>query len=72
MYNERPDSLFFAAVGTYKLTSNKYIEQYDASNVGYQINTSREFDYSLEENRWIISTADKDMKLQETWVKISN
>ena len=71
MHKENPDSLFFAAVGMYKLTPHKYVERYQASNVGYQINTSRESNSALEEDRWTTQSSDEYMELKETWIKIS-
>lgn len=71
MFKDKPDSLFFAAVGTYELTPDKYRETYNASNFGYQVGTSREFDYSLEGNHWSITRSDQDMKLQEVWIRQS-
>lgn len=70
MFKENPDSLFFAAVGTYQLTDDHYVETYQASNVGYQIGTSREFVYNLEGDRWTIMRSQEDMELRETWVKV--
>ena len=69
MFRDKPDSLFFAAVGTYELTRDKYIEKYEASNVGYQVGTSREFDYTLEGDRWTIHTTTEYMELHEVWVR---
>ncbi|MFQ5750651.1 MAG: hypothetical protein ACE5HI_01530 [bacterium] len=70
MFKSKPDSLFFAAVGTYQLTKNKYIEKYEASNVGYQVGTSREFDYSLQGDRWTITQFKEDIELREVWVRV--
>lgn len=70
MFKAKPDSLFFATVGTYSITGDKYIERYEASNVGYQVGALREFSYSLEGDRWTISTTEENMDLRETWVRV--
>lgn len=70
MFKNNPDSLFFAAVGTYRLTPTKYIETYEASNVGYQVGTSREFDYSLDGDRFTITASLQDAELHEVWARV--
>lgn len=73
MFKENPDSLFFAAVGTYKIKGNKYIETYEASNVGYQVGTSREFEFGVTGGRWKIKSvgSDSDMALDEVWARLN-
>ncbi|MFQ5638487.1 MAG: hypothetical protein ACE5IR_10885 [bacterium] len=71
MFKDKPDSLFFAAVGTYKLSDDVYTETYEASNVGYQIGASREFVYNLQEDRWTLNRSQEEMDLQETWVRVA-
>jgi hypothetical protein len=70
MFKDNPDSLFFAAVGTYEVSGNRYIETYSASNVGYQVGTSREFSFTLDSNNWTITRSQEDMDLREIWVKV--
>ncbi|RMD95427.1 MAG: hypothetical protein D6813_00385 [Calditrichaeota bacterium] len=70
MFKHNPDSLFFAAVGTYEFTKDKYIEKYTASNVGYQIGSKRTFDYTLENDLWTLTGKEKDMELYEEWMRI--
>ncbi len=70
MFKENPDSLFFAAVGTYRLDGDKYIEQYEASNVGYQVGTSREFSFALVTDSLTISSSRGNMELHEVWVRV--
>ena len=70
MFEDNPDSLFFAAIGRYQLTADKYSEKYDASNVGYQNETWREFDYSLDGDSLTITQSSDDMNLHEVWVRV--
>ena len=69
MCKAKPDSNFFAAVGTYSFDDSTYTETYEASNVGYQIGTSLKFKYTLDKNFWRIKMNTKNMKLYEEWMK---
>ncbi len=70
MFEDNPDSLLFAALGTYELGSSRYMEKYDASNVNYETTTWREFDYSLQGDRLTMTRSADDMALQEVWVRV--
>jgi len=68
MYMDNPDSMFFAAVGTYQLLDSTYIETYEASNVPTKIGEKMEFHSTLHDKTWKISLNKDDLFLEETWI----
>ena len=68
VYADNPDSMFFAAVGSYKLDDSTYTETYEASNVQTKIGEKMEFQSNLKEKTWKISRIKDDLHLEETWV----
>lgn len=68
VYADNPDSMFFAAVGSYTLDDSIYTETYDASNVQTKIGEKMEFHSILENKTWKISRIQDDLHLEETWV----
>lgn len=70
MFKDNPDSLLFAALGKYQLTHDRYMEKYDASNVGYQTDSWREFEYFLEGDSLITISISEDVTLKEVWVRL--
>ena len=71
MCKQNPDSLFFAAVGTYSLNDSVYTEHYEASNIPSKIGQNLEFQSEFDGNQWIIKTKVDDLYLEEIWVKKS-
>ena len=70
MFKTKPDSLLFAALGKYQLTQDKYFEKYDASNVGYETESWREFKYFFERDSLIMLSTSNEVTLKEVWVRI--
>lgn len=67
MFKNNPDSLFFAAVGTYDLTDSTYTEKYQASNVVAKVGQQLKFKSQISEGVWRIQLKTVDMELDETW-----
>lgn len=68
MYSDNPDSMFFAAVGSYEIDDSTYTEIYEASNVPTKIGEKMVFQSSIENNTWKIKLNRDDLSLDETWV----
>ncbi|HPG42031.1 MAG TPA: hypothetical protein PLP19_21975 [bacterium] len=67
MFKANPESLFFAAVGTYKWTDSTYTEIYEAANDPAKVGQSLTFRSSVKDIYWKISLEQEDMMLNETW-----
>ncbi len=68
MYAYNPDSMFFAAVGSYTIEDSTYTEIYEASNVPTKIGEKMVFHSVIENKTWKISLKKDDLHLEETWV----
>jgi len=67
MFKANPESLFFAAVGTYQWTDSTYTEIYEAANDPAKVGQSLTFRSSVKDIYWKISLEQEDMMLNETW-----
>jgi hypothetical protein len=72
MFPNNPDSLFFAAFGTYDLSDTAYVEHYTASNVPGQIGETTRFHSEIDGDIWRIRLHQQDMKLRETWQRVQH
>lgn len=70
VYADNPDSMFFAAVGSYTLNDSTYIETYEASNVQTKIGEKMQFHSSISDKVWKIKRIKDDLHLEETWICI--
>lgn len=71
MFTDNPDSQFFAAVGTYKLSDSTYTEYYEASNLPSKTGETLTFHSVIEDKKWTISLTSDDLRLEETWVCVN-
>ncbi len=72
MFTENPDSQFFAAVGTYKLSDSTYTEYYEASNLPSKTGETLTFHSVIKDKKWMISLTSQDLQLKETWVCVNS
>jgi len=70
MYKANPESLFFAAVGTYTWDDISYTEHYEASNDPAKVGQTLTFQSSVKEFIWKISLEQESLRLEETWEQI--
>lgn len=72
VYADNPDSMFFAAVGSYEIDDSTFTETYEASNVPTKIGEHLQFQSIIQNETWDISLKKDDLQLQETWVRIKS
>ena len=70
LYPQNPDSLFFAAFGTFELTDTSYVEHYEGSNIPGKIGTSLHFRSKVDGGKWRIFLNTEELKLDETWIRV--
>ncbi|MBN1540863.1 hypothetical protein JW992_01875 [candidate division KSB1 bacterium] len=70
MFPDNPDSLFFAAIGTFQLNGDSYKEHYTASNVASKIGQTLAFYSEVKGDIWHIRLQTQEMSLSETWQRI--
>jgi len=70
MFKSNPESLFFAAVGSYELIDTSYVENYEACNIPSKVGESEVFFSTVKGDTWRIRMKKEDMELDETWVRI--
>jgi len=70
MFKHNPDSLFFAAVGTYTWDDTSYTEHYAASNDPAKVGESLTFQSSVKSFIWKISLEQEALTLDETWERM--
>ncbi len=70
MFKDNPDSMLFTAVGHYQYDDSTYTENYEATNVPFQVGKKNVFRYRLENNRWYLDMKTEDMELHEVWERI--
>ena len=70
MYQSKPDSLFFAAVGRYSLKDTVYTETLEGCNVPADVGRTNIFRSEIDGDRWRIYMKRQDMELDETWKRI--
>ena len=72
MYRNRPDSLFFAAVGKYSLKNDVYKETLEGCNVSADVGRTNTFESEVTDDSWRIRMTRDDTELDETWVRVEN
>jgi hypothetical protein len=70
VFVNNPDSIIFAAIGTYEFKDSIYVEHYKASNIPNKENETARYHSILKDGNWILTLFKEDLSVEETWCRI--